>query len=71
MKWLVNQEMSVAQLTAVIKERIKCPASHQIILLLEHRDLPPLQASLSSLYNDYGNSDGFLYLSYSSQEVYG
>ena len=61
----------MAQLSAVIKQRINCPAGHQLFLALEHRDLPPLLASLASLHSDYKNSDGFLYLSYSSQEVYG
>ena len=61
----------MAQLTAVMRERINCPPRHQIFLMLEHRDLPPLLATISSLSNDYSNSDGFLYLSYSSQEVFG
>ena len=63
--------MSLAQLTVVIKQRVKCPPAHQLFLRPEDRDLPGLLSSFSSLYSQYANTDGFLYLSYSSQEAYG
>ena len=36
-KWLVPQEMSLAQLTGVIKQRIKCPPHQELFLTLNHQ----------------------------------
>ena len=76
-KWLVPQEMSLAQLSGVIKQRLELPpqADQQLFLLIQSPDLgpsiPSLLTSLSSLHNSHSNTDGFLYLHYSSQEAYG
>lgn len=76
-KWLVPQEMSLAQLSGVIKERLQVPpsADQQLFLLVASPDLgpslPSLLTSLSSLHSSHSNPDGFLYLHYSSQEAYG
>ncbi len=76
-KWLVPQEMSLAQLSGVIKERLQVPpsADQQLFLLVASPDLgpslPSLLTSLSSLHSSHSNPDGFLYLQYSSQEAYG
>lgn len=63
--------MTLAQLTVVVKQRVSCPPGHQLFLRPENRDLPGLLSSFSALHRQYANTDGFLYLSYSSQEVYG
>ena len=76
-KWLVPQEMSLAQLSGVIKQRLELPpqADQQLFLLIQSPDLgpslPSLLTSVSSLHSSYSNTDGFLYLHYSSQEAYG
>ena len=76
-KWLVPQEMSLAQLSGVIKQRLEIPpqADQQLFLLIQSPDLgpslPSLLTSLSSLHSSHSNTDGFLYLHYSSQESYG
>ena len=63
--------MTLAQLTVVIKQRVNCPPGQQLFLRPEHRDLPGLLSSFSFLHSQLANRDGFLYLSYSSQEVFG
>ena len=69
--------MSLAQLSGVIKQRLELPpqADQQLFLLIQSPDLgpslPSLLTSLSSLHNSHSNTDGFLYLHYSSQEAYG
>ena len=76
-KWLVPQEMSLAQLSGVIKQRLELPpqADQQLFLLIQSPELgpsiPSLLSSVSSLHSSYSNTDGFLYLHYSSQEAYG
>ena len=63
--------MTLAQLTVVIKQRVNCPPGHHLFLRPEHSDIPGLLSSFSFLHSQYANTDGFLYLSYSSQEAYG
>lgn len=74
-KWLVPQEMSLAQLSGVIKQRLQSPPGQQLFLLVQSPEpgpvLPSLLTSLSSLHTQHSDTDGFLYLQYSSQEVYG
>jgi len=70
-KWLVPHEMTLAQLSSVIKQRLKCPSNQQLFMTINSREFPSLLSTLSSLHNNHSSCDGFLYLTYSSQEVYG
>eukprot|EP00092_Neocalanus_flemingeri_P099904 GFUD01127520.1.p1 GENE.GFUD01127520.1~~GFUD01127520.1.p1 ORF type:complete len:165 (+),score=36.54 GFUD01127520.1:66-497(+) len=70
-KWLVPQEMTLLQLSSVLKQRLKCPQHQQLFLTINGREFPPLLSPLASLHSQFCDEDGFLYLSYSSQECYG
>ena len=71
MKWLVPHEMSILQLSLVLKQRLRCQPHQQFFLLINGRVFPHLHTPLATLHNQFSDEDGFLYLSYSSQECFG
>ena len=74
-KWLLPHEMSLAQLSGVIRHRLSLSPSDQsqLFLMIQSDDLglPSLLTSVGSLHNNHSDTDGFLYIHYSSQEAYG
>merc|ERR1712129_84581 len=71
MKWLVPYEMTILQLSLVLKKRLKCPPQVQFFLLINGREFPPINTPLATLHSKFSDEDGFLYLTYSSQECFG
>ena len=76
-KWLLPHEMSLAQLSGVIRQRLSLSPSDQsqLFLMIQSAELEPglpsLLTSVGSLHNSHSDTDGFLYIHYSSQEAYG
>jgi GABA(A) receptor-associated protein len=54
----------------VIRKRLKLPAEKAIFLFVG-RVIPPTAAMLNSIYEQYKDPDGFLYISYSDENVFG
>ena len=70
-KFLVPKDLSVGQMIHVIRKRMKINASQSIYLFTENNNLPVSSQSISSLYDTNANEDGFMYLTYNTEEVYG
>merc|ERR1719189_1900308 len=71
LKWLVPHEMTIFQFSLILRQRLQCPPQTQFFLLINGRDFPPLNTALASIYKKYCDKDGYLYLTYSSQESFG
>lgn len=70
-KFLVPKDLTVGQMIHIIRKRIKISSSQGIYLFTEKNDLPMSCQTVDSLYKSHGNIDGFLYLKYNTEEVYG
>jgi GABA(A) receptor-associated protein len=81
-KFLIPESLTVGQLIHVIRERIKITESEAInifIITLDNKEILPSSASsISSIYNehvesrkDHPNYDGYLYVMYSGENVFG
>uniref|UniRef100_A0A8B9QEP3 Microtubule-associated proteins 1A/1B light chain 3C n=1 Tax=Apteryx owenii TaxID=8824 RepID=A0A8B9QEP3_APTOW len=60
-KFLVSQDLT----------RLCLASSQTFYLLVNNRGLPNMTATMQELYRDHKDEDGFLYLTYASQEVFG
>ena len=70
-KYLVPQELTVGQFIYVIRKRIRL-APEKAIFLFVNGVLPSTgTARMSQMYRDYADHDGFLYITYSSENTFG
>ncbi|XP_042201243.1 microtubule-associated proteins 1A/1B light chain 3C-like [Callorhinchus milii] len=70
-KFLVPQEMTMCQFVTIIRDRLALSSSQTFYLLVKNRSLVNMCATMCELDQDYKDSDGFLYMTYASQEMFG
>lgn len=70
-KFLVPKDLTVGQLIHVIRKRLTLTSTQAIFLFTESNIAPPTSSTIASLYNTEKNADGFLYLTYSTEETFG
>lgn len=69
-KYLVPIDFTVGQFLFLIKKRIKLK-EEQAIFLMVNDFIPPNSSLISQLYREYRDKDGFLYITYSGENVFG
>ncbi|XP_059164940.1 gamma-aminobutyric acid receptor-associated protein-like 2 [Physella acuta] len=69
-KFLVPNDISVAQFMWIIRKRIQLP-SEKAIFLFVGKVLPQSSASMGQIYEDHKDEDGFLYIAYSGENTFG
>lgn len=69
-KYLVPTDLSVGQFVYVIRKRIKLGPEKSIYIFVKNV-LPPTCASMSALYNEHKDDDGFLYIKFSGENYFG
>ena len=69
-KYLVPSDLTVGQFMFVIRKRLKLPPE-QAIFLFVNGTIPPTGALMSQVYEDYRDQDGFLYINYAGENIFG
>lgn len=69
-KFLVNDDLTVAQFQMVIRKRLKMK-SHTAIFLLTNNKYLSATKTLGEIYQNDKDSDGFLYITYSIEDTFG
>ena len=70
-KFLVPDELTVGQMIYVIRRRIKLSPEQALFIFVNGSVMPPTAAVLSNVYAEHVDEDGFLYLCYSGESVFG
>lgn len=70
-KFLVPQEFTMSQFISIIRSRMKVGPTKALFFLVNNRSLVSLSKSLAEIYAENRSEDGFLYIHYASQEVFG
>jgi len=71
-KFLVPKELTLSQLANILRIRLQLTPSQAFFLLVSNGTIiPSLSASLHQLHTKYLDEDGFLYVTYASQETFG
>lgn len=70
-KYLVKSDMTLAQFQAIIRKRINLMAEESIYLFTKDISLPPTNWNMRDLANYSTSDDGFIYLFYGLDNVYG
>jgi microtubule-associated protein 1 light chain len=70
-KFLVPQDLTLSQLSTILRNRLQISSTESFFLFVSGKCLPSLSTSVAELYRDHSDEDGFLYVSYASQEAFG
>ena len=70
-KYLVPKDMQLCQFIYIIRKRIKLDDNETVFLFVNDNVLPPTSSTISSIYDQNKDEDGFLYISYCNENVFG
>ncbi|XP_052006293.1 microtubule-associated proteins 1A/1B light chain 3C [Xyrauchen texanus] len=70
-KFLVPYELTLAQFLSLLRSKIVLEASQALYLLISGKNMSCLSASMGEVYSQYRDPDGFLYITYASQDMFG
>lgn len=70
-KFLVPADLTLGQFMFVIRKRLVLDSSQAIYVFTKDGVMPPTSALMSSVYQDNRDPDGFLYMTYASENTFG
>lgn len=71
-KYLVPLDLTLGQFIFIIRKRIKLNSSKGLFLFISDKKiLAPTTKSFNDLYTNHLDKDGYLYLTYSSENTFG
>ena len=69
-KYLVPRDLTMGQFLYVVRKRMNIPAEKAIFLFVGNT-IAPSTSLISDVYNYHVDKDGFLYITYSYENVFG
>lgn len=69
-KYLVPADLTCGQFLYVIRKRLKLP-SEKALFLFVNGTIPATASMMNTIYEQHHDKDGFLYMSYSEENVFG
>jgi len=70
-RFLVCHDLTLAQFQMILRKRIGISSSDAITIFCKNKDMPTTSDNMLSLYDRYVSDDGFLYIFYGSEAVFG
>ena len=70
-KYLVDKTVKSSQFYATIKNHLKIDEKEAIFLLINGKITLSQNETMGEIYKKYKDKDGFLYIAYASQEIWG
>jgi GABA(A) receptor-associated protein len=70
-KFLISRDYSFLEFSQLLRNKLKLNANESLYLVAGATTIPSPEVSMARLYETARDTDGFLYISFSSQEAYG
>ena len=68
-KYLVDPDLTLGHFMYVIRKRIKLDPSQAIYMFIQGK-IPSSNETIQSIYHNYFDEDGFLYMSYTNEDTF-
>lgn len=69
-KYLAPSDLTMGQFIFVIRKRMRLPPENALFMFVNNI-IPPTASTLSSIYENQKDDDGFLYFTYSGENTFG
>lgn len=70
-KFLVPQELTMMNFATIIKNRLRLPNSRAFYFVINNQTIASTSKTVAEVYKEHKDLDGFLYMTYASQEMFG
>lgn len=70
-KFLIPGDLTIGQFIYVVRKRVKLNESESLFLFINDKTIPLTSSLISSVYEEHKDEDGFLYISYCNENVFG
>ena len=70
-KFLINPDITVSQILIMIRKHIKLNEKEAIFVFINNKMIPSLAKTIGELYKEQADKDGFLYITYSTENTFG
>ncbi|KAM8732636.1 microtubule-associated proteins 1A/1B light chain 3C [Acanthopagrus latus] len=70
-KFLVPFELTLGQFLCLLRNKIDLDSTQALFLLVAEKSMSCMSSSMREVYSRYRDTDGFLYITYASQEMFG
>jgi len=70
-KFLVPGDLTMGQFLYVIRKRIQLSPEQALFIYVNNSILPATSSSVSTIYEEFKDDDGFLYIIYSGENTFG
>ena len=70
-KFLFDRELTVGQIIYLIRQKIKLDPTQTIFLFVDNKTIPPTSVTIGEVYDKDADEDGFLYVTYCTEVVFG
>ncbi len=70
-KYLVPDDLSIANFMYVIRKRIKLSPEKSLYLFVDGTNMVPTSQLVRQVYQDYSSPDNFLYIIYAGESTFG
>jgi len=70
-KFLVPKELTMLNFAIIIKNRLRVPTSRAFYFVINNQSIASTSKTIAEVYKEHKDEDGFLYMTYASQEMFG
>ncbi|KAG9510513.1 Microtubule-associated proteins 1A/1B light chain 3C, partial [Fragariocoptes setiger] len=70
-KFLVPQELTMSNFTTIIRNRLQITSNRAFYFIINNKSMASTSKTMAEIYRDNKDEDGFLYMTYASQEMFG
>lgn len=70
-KFLVPQDLTVMSFAIIIRNRLHVSTNRAFYFVINNQSMASTSKTMAELYKEHKDEDGFLYMTYASQEMFG